>query len=30
MTRKEKFFEVFPNTSSYDEVPTISPLRIEY
>ena len=29
MTRKEKFFEIFPNASSYDEVPTISPCELD-
>ena len=29
MTRKEKFFEIFSNASSYDEVPTISPCELD-
>lgn len=29
MTRKEKFFEIFPNASSYDEIPTISPCELD-
>ena len=28
MTRKEKFSEIFPNASSQDEVPMISPCEL--
>ena len=29
MTRKEKFFEIFPNASQYDNLPNVSPCQLD-
>ena len=29
MTRKEKFFEVFPEASRYDNLPNVSPCQLD-
>ena len=29
MTRKEKFFEIFPEASQYDNLPNVSPCQLD-
>ena len=29
MTRKEKFFEIFPEASRYDNLPNVSPCQLD-
>ena len=29
MTRKEKFFEIFPKASQYNNVPSVSPCQLD-
>ena len=29
MTRKEKFFEIFPNASQYGNLPNVSPCQLD-